>query len=471
MNGMNPMKSIFRHGAALLLLGLGAGLPGTAQSQTQTQTSPPPPPLPFSLAPTQPGDLFSLTSIGQPAGQYLKDLGIYLNLAWQNEVQANVMDGRKRGADFTAEPSGGVDLDLQQILGIPNASFHVIFDQRIGRPIQQQAATQNPLQDSFGPSQSFRLSELSYDQSLFDDHLRVLVGRINPTAEYLVSDFSCLFITSTCAQPQSWYFNSAENPYPTSTWGLRLTIKPTAPTYIRFGAYEEDPSLFNNGNVGFTWNTAHAEGVFIPAEIGYETTPSTARYPSHYAFGGYTDTSSYTEPSGTFGGTGTTRNGDRSAIWGLLEQTVWRPDPSTSKSLELFTEIYLTTGGYEQYTHSFVVGGVLRGPFPSRPNDRIGFMAYNFTLNGRTVDNLNSEIVSQGNHGTINPAQFTLQVNYGFRIAPGIFVMPDLEYNINPDQLNNSRPDPRIKDALIVGFQFTINVVDALGMPLWIRAR
>ena len=46
---------------------------------------------------------------------------------------------------------------------------------------------------------------------------------------------------------------------------------------------------------------------------------------------------------------------------------------------------------------------------------------------------------------------------------------PDIEYDINPDQLNNPTPDPKIHDALVVGVQFSINVVQALGMPTWIR--
>jgi porin len=446
--------------ATFLLVGLIAGLPAAAQTQTPAQ--------PLSLAPTQPGDFFSLTQIGSSTGQALKASGIYLNLGFVDEFEANVVDGRKRGIAYTAEPSGGLDLDLQQILGIPDASFHIIFDDRIGRTVSFMSATNAPLQDSFGPSQRFRLSELSYDQSLFDDHLRVLVGRINPTAEYLVSDFSCLFITSTCAQPQSFYFNSNENPYPTSTWGLRLTIKPTEPTYIRFGAYEEDPSLFNDNNAGFTWNTANAVGVFTPVEVGYETSLSTARYPSHYAIGGYNDNSTYTEPPANIGGTAETRGG-RSAVWAMLEQTVWRPDPSTSRSLELFAQAYVATGGYQEYDKTFVVGALMRGPFMSRPNDTFGVIAYNYTLNQRMDENINSLIASQGGHGTINPAQFNVQINYGMRLAPGIIMKPDIEYDINPDQLNNPTPDPKIHDALVVGVQFSINVVQALGMPTWIR--
>jgi porin len=453
--------------AAFIAFGLPA-LPAAAQSSTDDSTQNLPQPL--SLVPTAPGDFFSLTSVGKSTGQYLADNGIFLDLGFQNEFEASVMDGRKRGVAYTAEPYGGFDLDLQTILGIPNAAFHIIFDDRIGRTVSYMAATNIGMQDSFGPSQSFRLSEFSYDQSLFNDHLRMLIGRISPTADFLISDYSCLFIASTCGQPQSWYANSNENAYPTQTWGARFTIKPTLSSYIRFGAYEEDPSLNVADDVGFSWTTEHAVGVFIPAQIGYETSLSTARYPAHYAIGGYDDTSSYTEPSAINGAPGTNRNGGRTAIWVMLEQTVWRPDPSTNRSLELFGQVYIPTGGYQEYAQTYIAGAFLRAPFVSRPNDSVGFMVANYTLNQRTTENLNSLIASQGSHGTINPAQFNVQINYGFQIAPGITMRPDVEYDINPDQLINPTPNPRIHDALAVGVQFSINVPQALGMPTWVRS-
>jgi hypothetical protein len=33
----------------------------------------------------------------------------------------------------------------------------------------------------------------------------------------------------------------------------------------------------------------------------------------------------------------------------------------------------------------------------------------------------------------------------------------------------NPTPDPKIHDALVASVQFSVNVVQALGMPAWIR--
>jgi carbohydrate-selective porin OprB len=136
MKSIDQFSSMLFAVVAFLLFGVCTGSPAAAQSQTP----------PTSLAPTEPGDLFSFTDVGALAGQYLEDSGMYLNLAYQDEFQANVVDGRNRGIGFTAEPSGGLDIDLQRMLGIPGAAFHIIFDDRIGRTISFTSATIAPLQ-------------------------------------------------------------------------------------------------------------------------------------------------------------------------------------------------------------------------------------------------------------------------------------------------------------------------------------
>jgi carbohydrate-selective porin OprB len=55
--------------------------------------------------------------------------------------------------------------------------------------------------------------------------------------------------------------------------------------YFRTGVYDDDPS--NGGPNGFDWNVEHSTGVFIPAELGYQTYFDSARYPAKYDVGGY----------------------------------------------------------------------------------------------------------------------------------------------------------------------------------------
>src|SRR5262249_40679987 len=90
------------------------------------------------------------------------------------------------------------------------ASMHIIFDDRTGKNASTLAGTQFGLSGLNGPSDTIRLSEFSWDQMLYDDHLRLLAGRINPSADFATSDISCLFVSNiTCAQPFAWYVNTS----------------------------------------------------------------------------------------------------------------------------------------------------------------------------------------------------------------------------------------------------------------------
>jgi carbohydrate-selective porin OprB len=200
------------------------------------------------------GYLFSVPKAGQAVGEVLKKNGLYLDSGYLNNFLANVNGGNTTGVTSTGEAFVAAHFDMNTIAGIPNASIHIIFDDRTGISASTLAGTQFGLSGINGPSDTIRLSEFSWDQMLFDDHLRLLVGRINPTADFATSDISCRFVSNiTCTQPFAWYVNTSGMAFPVSTWGGRVTLKPTLPSYFRIGVYEDDPNetrLLHTDSIG-----------------------------------------------------------------------------------------------------------------------------------------------------------------------------------------------------------------------------
>jgi carbohydrate-selective porin OprB len=357
---------------------------------------------------------------------------------------------------------------MDTIAGIPDAAVHVILDDRTGKSISGLAGTQFGLSGQNGPSDTVRLSEFSWDESLFDDHVRLLVGRINPTAEFATSDISCSFVSNiTCAQPFAWYVNNSGAAYPVSTWGGRITLKPTLPTYLRIGVYQDDPSQNDVTEHGFNWSTNRSTGAFIPFEVGDQTDFSSARYPFKYDIGGYYDTGSYTEPASS-GSADLNRRG-RTAFYAQLQQTVWRPDLKTNRSLTVFGGVLTSTGGYQVYPLSVYAGTYLRGPFSGRPNDALGLEVSYVTINkaaqGQVVDTYDSLGLTAPNHAD----QWILEANYKFAIAPGISLEPDAQYVVHPDEIGFDNPGPGVDHAFIVGVQVAIDADEMFGLPHWLR--
>jgi porin len=416
-----------------------------AAAPTPLPDAPPYPTYPSPPAPPTPATVDTSPFAGITAfGQTLKDKGVYLQLAYAYDMNSLVSGGLKTGTIPTGELSFGTILDLQTIMGIRGASFHITFDERSGFGLNSNVGTQGPLEANVGPTRSIRLSELYWEQAFYDDNIDIRVGRTNPTLDFAVSDISCQFISSIiCSQPGSWYFSNGNNAYPAASWGGFLNITATPRVYFRIGVYDDDPS--NGGANGFNWNVEHSTGVFIPAELGYQTYFDDARYPAKYDVGGYWDASSYTTPQGV-------PMQGRTSFYAQAQQTIWRPDQATRQSLTLFGGGIIYNGG-APYWGQYYAGLLDRAPVTARPHDTIGVIGSYYANNSDEMPN--------------KPGQWAFELNYGISIASGLTLKPYTQYVIAPNNFMAPLGSKEPSDAWIMGFQVTINPAEFFGFPVF----
>jgi carbohydrate-selective porin OprB len=435
-------------------------------------------------------NMFDMTYMGKDFGQTLKSHGVYFNLGYVQDFAADVAGGANRGQVFQGELFFGTDLDLQTILGIPSTSLHITFDARNGKNWNTLAGnTGYPYSNAYGPNDVIRLSQLEWDMDLADDHVRLLFGRTNPTTDFATSDVACQMVTTQfCAQPGAWYIDSPNPAYPRSTWGARVTIKPSQPTYFRVGVYEDDPETINNQ--GFDWSTTHATGVFIPAELGIQTNFATAPLPYHYNFGFWYDSTTTTGPGSAATGTAVPGHTTKAA-YAQLQQTVFRPDPNTDQSLTLFGGVLANVGGPVFFQDEIYGGALVRGPLPTRPNDTFLVIANYENINKHQKDNLAQQLAAAypgacPTPPTVAPpifavsadackaytAEWMFEINYGVHVAPGVTFKPFLDVVLHPDQGQIQYVQQlklNIKPAYVIGAQLSINAAAALGLPHWVR--
>ena len=91
-----------------------------------------------------------------------------------------------------------------------------------------------------GPSNKTRLNEFSYDQHLFNDRIRFVVGRTTLASYFGTSELYCQFITTVCSNlgPFNWSANSNAPFWPISVWAGEVSFWPTKNLYLRAGASE-----------------------------------------------------------------------------------------------------------------------------------------------------------------------------------------------------------------------------------------
>lgn len=466
------------------------GQPSAVSSGTQIQlaqqTTPPPPPVVAPAPPpppaAQPGYLFDMSSMGTSFGNMLKSYGIYLNGGSETNLFGWISGGRKTGVNMQGENTLGADFDMNHIAGIPGAAVHISVDERWGQNPGGFAGMANLTTANYGPQDNVRLGELSWDQDLANDHIRILVGRIADNIDFNTSEITCRFLFDICGNYSSmWYLTNNNPSYPVATWGGRMTVKPTLETYLRFGAYQETTAAAGLNTFSQSFDFGHNTGVFIPVEMGYKTNGDQSPFPTGAYIGGWYDSSRYTDAFGhSFQG--------RSAIYGEFQQMIYRPDPKGDRGLTLFGEAMIGTSDLGPISNNFTGGFSWVGPMASRPGDQLNL--------GFTYEGMNRSYQHAFQRGCIADSAYypgvtglarsyacspyassnwIVELNYNYKLAPGISIIPAVAYFINPnpgDTFPGSSIPPtttHFKNAWMVGAQLAIGLNGAFGLPAFVR--
>ena len=450
--------------------------PGTANAQN---AAPPPPPMaapappPPPAPPPGPPPLIDLSGMGKSWGDMLKSYGIYLNGGFETNVFGYV-GGRKQGVEGQGEDTIGADLDLHQMFGIPGAAIHISTDDRWGPNPSRFDGSGISSMANYGPNDGYRLGELSWDQDLLNDHVRILVGRIADNIDFSANDqgLYCQFLLSTCGQVNAWYFNNANPSYPVANWGGRITLKPSLTTYLRVGAYQETTIAGAPNHLGWpgeSWDFGHNAGVFVPIELGYKTNFDQDPFPRGFDIGGYYDSSAFsnsaTGPNGTF--TSTSGSGGRSAIYVQGSQMVFRPDMNSHRGITAFGEALFDTANNGPIAEEFVAGMSWTGPFIGRPDDRLQFAGTYWRWNRQFLQAF--DLAYAPAHQAA--AEWQLELDYNYELGPGITIQPVVAYIINPDYEFGLFTPTRKSDsgAWLLGAQLAIGLNGAFGLPAFAR--
>ncbi|MGC8524241.1 MAG: carbohydrate porin [Acidibrevibacterium sp.] len=457
--------------AALLWL-----LPGLPAAFAQSATAP----AAASDTAWQSGYLFDFSTFGSSSGvgQAMANAGIYLNGGETGILAGNVSGGAKQGSVFDNDFELEVDLDMARIAGIPGAAMHIVVDDRVGGYYGGFSGSNTLTPQTFGPNEVLQFQEFDWDQSLFNDHVLLLIGRQSPVFDFNSLPVACNFVfTNACTNFTAFFVNDSAAIAPASTWGARISIHPTSETYLRAGIYEDDPYAYTQAsNLTNNWGFGHASGSFVPVELGYKTDFPTDSYPRVYAIGGFYDDSPYPDPlfNGAglplpiYGGTARQDQG-RESLYAMFQQMIWRPDLSeTRRGLTVFGGTMF--GSNQSEIRQYYQAGLSdQGPFASHPHDSVNFLVMYQVFNQRLVEDQTLLANLGGYPGRTNKGETDFELNYLWQVGAGVSIQPFVEYIINPDQIGFAVPNPRLANSTTLGMQFAIALPDSLGLPVFVR--
>lgn len=429
------------------------------------------------------GYFFSLGDPLAPLGKRLEAMGIYLNGSEIDEFMGFPGGGYKGGVVDQGQSALGVDLNMSKLAGIPGAAVHFLVVERHGPNTAGFTGSYvNAFPATYGPNDTVHLTELSWDQDLFNDHIRILAGRIDANVDFMSSELYCEFImVVACGNGGSaFYFNNSTQAFYVATWGGRITFKPTLDTYFRTGGYVDDPNYNASNNQGWPgpqWGIQGATGTFVPFELGYKTSFADDPFPRGFDVGGWWDNSVYADPLYNRLGLPLVLRGgrnmldkDRTDVYIQAQQMVWRPNMKEHGGITLFGSALWATSTPQFINNQFMLGALWKGPIAGRPEDGLGIVATRQQYNQREEANVSDLMLhNTGVRSRLSPDSTALEVNYGIAMAPGIEVKPFFDYIWHPDQLLTPTPNANVQHAWIAGAQFSFILNPALGLPAFVR--
>jgi len=382
--------------------------------------------------------------------------GVHIAFQYWTNLAGNPVGGERQGFTYTDSLNLSIDFDFEKLFRWKGGGLHFIFTNRDGSSLtQNDIGNIFTVQQIYGPTETYRLTALTLEQSFAGGALDVVAGRY-PASDFATSPLYCVFMNNGfCGYPGGIAQNLNMPYFPVPSWAGRVRWKPSPEFLAQVGAFEVNPTLADTH--GFDWSTSGSTGTAIVGELWYVRGGDAPGLPGHYKLGGWYQTqNASTAPAstaraaaapsgspGAFARAVAASVDAKAGFYALFDQamTVTMPQlPFIRGAAEVPVGVSVLGGvswaqGPNTVNDVAAFGGViLHDLIPCRPYDTQGFAA---TWVNRTVPGQTYELV--------------LEWNYGMEITRWFRFQPDVQWIIRPGATG------QIPNALVLGAQASID--------------
>jgi porin len=407
----------------------------------------------------QPAQQAPDTLLGDWAGvrSGLKDAGITLSLGYKGEFAANVSGGERKLATENGQFALTGAFDMDRIAGIKGGTLQATVTYRHGDDLSTRAGlgVLQQVQEVYGRGQTWRLTELFYQQRLADDHVILKVGRF-PAGDF--NTFDCDFMNLTfCGAPAGNITGNYWYNWPIAQWSGWAKFR-TDTLYLKLGANEDNRNNLDNA---FFFSRGHPHGVILHAEAGWTPTLGNGKLPALIK-AGYWHTSGNDpdvlldiehQPIALTGLPALQRSGQYGMyLQGEMQVTGdAKRDPisdtiTRNRGLNVFFNLTRNDPKTSTQLDQETVGLYYNAPFASRPKDHMGIAVGRTGYNGRAA-----RALLLAAPGSEKPkAEYVGEIYYAAAVIPGLSVRPNVQYILNPGGYSH------VTDVVILGTRFDV---------------
>jgi porin len=396
--------------------------------------------------------------------------GVFFRLAFNEELAGNPSGGIRQGVSASQYMIFGSDLDLQTLVSWRGASFHGLVIAENSNPLSKNYIGGGiDVQENAAPFNLVRFLNFTLEQKFsvrHKDDLQLIAGRMAVTPYFMQSVLTCLFMNhSFCGVMYGFTQSTGTAVAPVASWGGLAKYRFTPGFYGQFGGFAVDENTLKSSTNIFDWGTSGVSGVNYLAEIGHEASFSTERLPHYYRIGvSYLDAprndvllNTDMLPTFEFGGTPLTHRGE-TALYVTGAQAISRPDPNSHRNLGVFGSMYYNFTKNEAISYAIRGGIVKAGTFKFRGHDTVGLAFSPTYFTSKEVAYLTGMRAKAGGAGRAPSSEWNIELNYGYELAPGVVLRPNLQYVIHPDSRYTPSFPSNIPNAFVLGLQINANM-------------
>ncbi len=376
----------------------------------------------------------------------LEARGVTIAFQYYANLAGNPVGGLEQGFTYTDSLNLAIDVDFEKLVSWKGGGFHFKFTNRDGTSLTKSyIGNIFTVQQIYGPTETYRLTEMTLDQSFDGGIWDVRAGRY-PASEFATSPLYCNFMNNGyCGYPGGIAQNLNMPYFPVPSWAGRVRWKPSPAFLVQVGGFEVNPTLADTH--GFDWSTSGGTGTAVVGELWHVRGGEAPGLPGHYKLGGWYQTiSSYPTPTGAAspapGGTGALsrrlaapRPGDKGGVYALVDQNLVAGKAGT---------------GADGLPSGFsVLGGASWGQGPTTTNDFAAFAGViaNGMLPGRPFDTQGVAVTWANFTASGETYEMVVEWNYGIRVTRWFTFQPDFQWVVRPGATG------QIPNAFVIGAQ------------------
>jgi porin len=390
----------------------------------------------------------------------LEKAGVDLGVDYVAEIAYNAAGGSKDMVAYTDQWAFTADLDLDRLLALHDAEFKLAITKRNGDNLSDDArlGTLQQVQEVWGRGQTWRLTQLWFDQKYFSKFVDWKIGRLTMGEDF--ASFDCAFqnLTFCGSQPGNIVGNYWFN-WPVSQWATRLKFSFPDDISFQAGAYEVNPHFLDTDDAVLPTAPSGATGAMVPVELGWSPHFGKDQLAGSYKIGAWYDTSTADDvfddqnddPSALTGLPPARRHG-RYGVYGNILQQVMRFDADDpSRGLNFFLNATFADRRTSTIDNQVALGLVSKGLFDSRPDDEIGLAVGRTHVNGRVAHGQRL----QNDAATDSPvdvqhSEYAVELYYGLQATGWFMARPNIQYISDPGGTGHN------KDVVVIGLKTDI---------------